>query len=74
MIMDLLLKCQRELNRTIILVTHNIEYLPLSDTQLYMVDGKITQSGKGQNVPMTEIINSLKSELAELSKLEKDQQ
>jgi len=36
-----------------------------------MVRWKITQSGKGQNVPMTEIINSLKSELAELSKWKK---
>jgi len=38
-----------------------------------MVDGKITQSVKDRRT-MTEIINSLKSELAELSKLEKDQQ
>jgi putative ABC transport system ATP-binding protein len=73
MIMDLLVKCQKELNRTIILVTHNIEYLPLSDTQLYMVDGKLTESGKGLNVPMTDIINSLKTELAELTELEKRQ-
>jgi ABC-type lipoprotein export system ATPase subunit len=73
MIMDLLVKCQKELNRTIILVTHNIEYLPLSDVRLYMVDGKLTQSDKGQHAPMNEIINSLKTELTELTKLEQTQ-
>lgn len=73
MIMDLLIKCQKELNRTIILVTHNIEYLPLSDIRLYMVDGKLTQSDKGQHAPMNEIISSLTSELAELTKLEQRQ-
>ncbi|HUC78956.1 MAG TPA: ABC transporter ATP-binding protein [Candidatus Saccharimonadales bacterium] len=73
MIMDLLIKCQKELNRTIILVTHNIEYLPLSDIQLYMVDGKLTEAGHGEGVPVTEIINSLKTQLTELNKLEKRQ-
>jgi len=37
MIMDLLLYFQRELKRTIVLVTHNLEYLPLSDNQLYIL-------------------------------------
>jgi len=63
MIMDLLVKCQTELKRTIILVTHNIEYLPLSDTQLFIMDGKLTESRKGQHLPV-EIISSLESELS----------
>ena len=58
MIMDLLLKCQRELKQTIILVTHNIEYLPLSDTQLYIMDGRITETKRGQKMP-EEILKSL---------------
>jgi ABC-type lipoprotein export system ATPase subunit len=70
-IMDLLLYFQKKLNRTIILVTHNIEYLPLSDTQLYIVDGELAEAHRGQKMP-TEIINSLKTQIAELTKMEGD--
>jgi len=70
MIMDLLLYFQRELDRTVVLVTHNIEYLPLSDTQLYIFDGRLTEAHRGQKMP-TEIMNSLKSQIAELTKMEK---
>lgn len=70
MIMDLLSKFQKDLKRTIVLVTHNIEYLPLSDVQLYIVDGKLTESRRGQSMPI-EIINNLKSQLSELNKMER---
>lgn len=40
-IMDLLLKCQNEFKCTIILVTHNLEYLPLADKLLHMQDGAL---------------------------------
>jgi ABC-type lipoprotein export system ATPase subunit len=73
MILDLLVKCQKELNRTIILVTHNVEYLPLSNMQLYMVDGNLTQSGKGHGIPVGEILDSLRNQVSELTKLEKTQ-
>ena len=44
MVIDLLEYFHRDLKRTIILVTHNIEYLPLSSTQLYMLDGRLTEA------------------------------
>jgi ABC-type lipoprotein export system ATPase subunit len=69
MIIDLLLYFQQKLNRTIILVTHNIEYLPLSDTQLFMRDGRITESRAGQKLPI-EITDTLKTQIADLTKIE----
>jgi putative ABC transport system ATP-binding protein len=68
-IMDLLTYFQKELQRTIILVTHNIEYLPLSDKQLYILDGQLTESRRGQKMPQ-EILQSLKLQVAELTKME----
>lgn len=70
MIIDLLTYLQHDLKRTIILVTHNIEYLPLSTIQLYMRDGKLTATHPGQKIP-TEIANSLKNQLDALIKLER---
>ncbi|HUD07549.1 MAG TPA: ABC transporter ATP-binding protein [Candidatus Saccharimonadales bacterium] len=69
MIVDLLLKFQHDLKRTIVLVTHNIEYLPLSDNQLYILDGQVTKGKRGNKMP-PEILASLKLELAELTKME----
>jgi ABC-type lipoprotein export system ATPase subunit len=69
MIMDLLLYFQRELKRTIVLVTHNLEYLPLSGTQLYILDGKITEAQRGHKIPAG-IMDSLKTQIAELTKME----
>ena len=43
MIMNLLEKCQTELHRTIILVTHNMEYIPLADHLLHIQDGRIEE-------------------------------
>lgn len=68
-IMDLLLYFQRNLGRTIVLVTHNIEYLPLSDMQLYILDGKLTEAKPGKKMP-PDIINSLKTQISELTKME----
>lgn len=69
MIIDLLQKFHHELKRTIILVTHNIEYLPLSDNQLYILDGHVTTGKLGKNMP-PEILESLKTQLAELTEME----
>ena len=69
MIINLLVKGQKELKRTIILVTHNLEYLPLSDTQLYILDGKVTASRRGQKMP-EDIMNSLKTQLVKLTDME----
>jgi ABC-type lipoprotein export system ATPase subunit len=70
LIIDLLLYFQKELGRTIVLVTHNIEYLPLSDTQLFIRDGRITKSHRGQKIP-DEIMDSLKTQIAALTDMEK---
>lgn len=43
MIMELLQHCQKDLKRTIILVTHNMEYLPLSDNLLHIADGRVQE-------------------------------
>jgi ABC-type lipoprotein export system ATPase subunit len=43
MIMGLLQKCQTDLKRTIILVTHNMEYLPLADNLLHIEDGHVVE-------------------------------
>lgn len=42
MIIELLQKINRELGCTIVLVTHNLEYLPLSDQRLFVRDGRVT--------------------------------
>jgi ABC-type lipoprotein export system ATPase subunit len=41
MIMNLLRSAQKDNSRTIILVTHNMEYLPLADHLLHIEDGEI---------------------------------
>ncbi len=43
MIMDQLRVCQDDLKRTVILVTHNMEYLPLADHLLHIEDGQVTE-------------------------------
>jgi putative ABC transport system ATP-binding protein len=70
-IIDLLVKFNRELKRTIILVTHNIEYLPLSDNQLYIFDGQVTTGKPGESMP-PEILESLRLQLDQLTKMERE--
>jgi ABC-type lipoprotein export system ATPase subunit len=43
MVMNLLHAAQKENNRTIIMVTHNMEYLPLADHLLHIEDGNIQE-------------------------------
>jgi ABC-type lipoprotein export system ATPase subunit len=47
MIMKLILSYRNEHNSTIILVTHNIDYLPLSDHRLFIQDGVVTEDEGG---------------------------
>lgn len=70
MIMDLLLSCQKDLGRTIVLITHNLEYLAMSDIQLYITDGTVRESGRGKKVP-TEIMQALKHQIDELVEMER---
>lgn len=60
MIMNLLQKCQTELGRTIILVTHNMEYLPLADKLLHIEDGEVQEM---QNESIQATTNELFSEM-----------
>lgn len=71
MIMDLLVACQKDLKRTVILVTHNIEYLPISDKQLYMLDGRVSEATRGQKMP-SDILDSLKHQVESLTAMEND--
>lgn len=48
-VMNLLRKAHQESLRTIILVTHNMEYLPLADNLLHVQDGTV-ESSKGQDI------------------------
>jgi putative ABC transport system ATP-binding protein len=60
MIIDLLLYFQRELKRTIVLVTHNAEYLALSDIQLHIQDGRIIKTQRGHKTSDISDINKAK--------------
>ncbi len=51
MIMNLLSKYRREQGQTIILATHNLEYLPLSDCQIFVKDGAVTQNFGSAKLP-----------------------
>lgn len=42
-VMDLLQKCKVDLGCTIILVTHNLEYLPMADRLFHIEDGNVVQ-------------------------------
>lgn len=46
-IMQLITSYKNEHNSTIILVTHNAEYLPLSDHRLFIADGVVTEDEGG---------------------------
>jgi putative ABC transport system ATP-binding protein len=73
LITDLLLYFQQKLNRTIVLVTHNIEYLPLGDTHLFIRDGRVTKShrDRGQKMP-AEILDLLKTQINVLTNLKEE--
>lgn len=69
MIMNLLQECQTVLKRTIILVTHNMEYLPLADKLLHIQDGHVTeQQDESINKTATELLDQMKERIDRLSK------
>ena len=68
MIMKLLQDCQTHLKRTVILVTHNMEYLPLADHLIHIEDGKIQETRDGNIKKTAEaLLDDLKSRLNGLS-------
>ncbi len=69
MIIALLQSYNRDLNRTIILVTHNMEYLPLSDHLLHVQDGHV-QEMQNDNIQQTAdtLIANMKKRINNLAK------
>jgi len=70
MIMSLLQKCQTELGRTIILVSHNMEYIPLADHLLHIEDGHIIETTSDTNITKIadELLDNMKKRVNHLSK------
>lgn len=70
MIMDLLEKCQTELFRTIVLVSHNMEYIPLADHLLHIEDGRIIETTKNVDIANTadKLLTDMRQRINRLSK------
>ena len=68
MIMGLLQNCQTEFKRTVILVTHNMEYLPLADHLLHIQDGTLEQM-QDESIQRTaeNLLNEMKNRLNTMS-------
>ncbi len=67
-VMELLRRSQTENNRTVILVTHNMEYLPLADQLLHIEDGRIQQLEHGSIQATTEaLFDQLRNRINRLS-------
>lgn len=71
MIMGLLQRFKTELGRTIILVTHNMEYIPLADHLLNIKDGNIIETTDDTNITKTadKLILDMKHRIDHLSKV-----
>jgi putative ABC transport system ATP-binding protein len=70
MIMNLLQKCQAELKRTIILVTHNMEYIPLADHLLHIEDGHVVEmEDRDITTTANELLDQMKQRIEGLSKV-----
>lgn len=68
-VMDLLRQCQQDSQATIILVTHNLEYLPLADTVLQVQDGRVRQLPRSDTKAAVEhLVSEMKSRLARFTK------
>ena len=68
-IMDLFQKLKEESQRTIILVTHNMEYLPMADHLLHIQDGVIQQiRGTAIQETAATLLDQMKMRINHLSK------
>lgn len=73
MIMKLLINCQTEFRRTIILVTHNMEYISLADHLLRIHDGTVEDIPSQDIHKVTDLLLSdVKSRISKLSSLKHD--
>ncbi len=68
-IMNLLQECQTVLKRTIILVTHNMEYMPLADNLLHIEDGNVVEQ-HDENIQKTanELLDKMRERIDNLGK------
>lgn len=72
-IMSLLVRCQRDLDRTIILVTHNLEYMPLADKLLHIEDGRVKEINEGSIKQTTDVLFAdMRSRMRRLEKAQTD--
>ena len=69
MIMNLLQNCRDEFRRTVILVTHNMEYLPLADHLIHIEDGQI-EDMQNEDIEQTtkDLMDRLKGRIDNLLK------
>lgn len=67
-VMSVLRQAQSEFKRTVILVTHNMEYLPLADSLLHIQDGILT-SMQGSSIKETtdELIDATRKRIHDLA-------
>lgn len=72
-LMKLLVNAQSEFRRTIILVTHNMEYIPFADHLLSLSDGHVTDIQQADTAKVTnELIKKTKQRIVELSKMKSE--
>ena len=71
MVLDLLRKFQKELGRTIVLVTHNMEYLPYADHLLNIQDGVVTRTTDGDDIRKItdELLKGIRSRIERMGKM-----
>lgn len=68
-VMSVLEQAQSEFRRTVILVTHNMEYLPLADNLLHVQDGNVTiMDGSSINKTTEELMNATRERIRSLAK------
>lgn len=73
MIMNLLHEAQMKTGRTIILVTHNMEYLSLADHLLHIKDGEVQEiTDTGIDEAAEALIKNMKERITRLAKIKKD--
>ena len=70
-IMNLLRYCQHELGRTIILVSHNMEYIPMADHLLHIEDGSIVETTNDKDIATTAnaMLADMKARINRLAKV-----
>ena len=72
-VMSLLKRCQSELGRTIILVTHNMEYIPMADYLIHIQDGEITKTNHNKDIRIIadQLLKEMKCRIDHLGKADK---